>query len=147
MWFRHIETIQQWETFCTTSRFFEQAALEDLTYGLQPWQIHQFPSQMNYGWWRLFQGKETSRALMSKWSIRRHPEEAHSGILIDGSPLLCIHTHWKTTDGMTTQFNGFVIEKLQLLLKQKKVHSFLHFLARLEVSIAMNALRSKKKNS
>lgn len=145
MWFSHLKTVERWEEACKTSRFFEQAALEDLTINANPCTIQQFPVQVNYGWWRLFQGKEHSRDLIKSWSIKRDPQEVHSGILVDGEPLVCIHTHWKTTDGMTNGFNGFIIEKLQLLLKQKKVNTFLHFLARLEVSIALNALRSKKK--
>jgi hypothetical protein len=102
---------------------------------------------VNYGWWRLFQGQHSSKDLIMDWSIKRDPQEAHSGILVKGQPLICVHTHWKTTDGMTNAFNGFIVEKLQILLRQKKVFSLLHFLARLEISIAMSAIGSKKKNS
>lgn len=145
MWFRHLKTVERWEEACKTSRFFEQAALEDLVVGADPDTIQQFPTQVNYGWWRLFQGKHSSRDLIHDWSIKRDPQESHSGILVKGEPVLCIHTHWKTPDAMTSAFNGFIVEKLQMVLKQKKVHSLLHFLARLEISVALNALRSKKK--
>jgi hypothetical protein len=147
MWFHHLKTVERWEEACTTSRFFEQAALEDLVEGANPATIQQFPTQVNYGWWRLFQGQHSSKDLILDWSIKRDPQEAHSGILVKGQPLICVHTHWKTTDGMTNAFNGFIVEKLQILLRQKKVFSLLHFLARLEISIAMNAIGSKKKYS
>jgi hypothetical protein len=147
MWFHHLKTVERWEEACKTSRFFEQAALEDLVEGANPATIQQFSTQVNYGWWRLFQGTHSSKDLILDWSIKRDPQEVHSGILVKGEPLLCIHTHWKTTDGLTNAFNGFIINKLQILLKQKKVHAFLQYLARLEISIALNAIRSKKKDS
>lgn len=147
MWFRHLKTVEHWEEACTTSRFFEQAALEDLVEGANPATLQLFPTQLNYGWWRLYQGQYSSQVLLQEWSIKRDPQESHSGILVKGAPLLCVHTHWKTTDRMTIAFNVFIINRLQLMLKQKKVHALLHFLARLEISIALNALCSKKKDS
>ena len=144
-WFRHQQTVDRWREACKTSRFFEQAALEDLTNGLVPWQIDAFPTTVNYGWWRLYQGKQRSDHLASLWGLKRDPEEKYSGIVIEGEPLVCIHTHWLTNDAMTNSFNAFVVGRLQYLMKQKKVMMFLKYLARLGSQVASDALRAKKK--
>jgi len=85
-----------------------------------------FPNTINYGWWRLLQGKESIQILKSKWSIKR--EQNCSGICIETQPLLSIHTHFKTNDMSTILFNDFVkgfLEKLKSVDKTKKLLQFL----------------------
>jgi len=89
----------RWREATHTSRYFEQAALEDLTKFFKP---YFFPIQNNYGWWRLLQGKQSIDILKNSWSIKENI------IHVEGKPLLSIHTHFKTNDKATKYFNNFV---------------------------------------
>ena len=88
-----------WRKATITSRYFEQAALEDL---VSQFNTYYFPIQNNYGWWRLLQGNESVETLKKQWSLKGNV------ILINNKPLLSIHTHWKTNDKATQYFNDFV---------------------------------------
>ena len=113
VWLRTKDAVQAWRDACATSRFFEQAALE--VFDSEPWstRAYHFPLQENYGWWRMFQGKKGVAELQGEWTIFRSP--SHSGILVGGSPLRSVHTHWITTDFTTGTFNAFVITLLKKL--------------------------------
>ena len=114
-----------WREVSKTSHFFEQACIEDLVKEFCE-SYFVFPNTINYGWWRLLQGKESIQILKSKWSIKR--EQNCSGICIEGEPLLSIHTHFKTNDMSTILFNDFVkgfLEKLKSVEKTKKLLQFL----------------------
>ena len=128
MWFSSLEAIFKWETACKTSRFFEQAALETVATEMGE-TLYKFPATENYGWWRLWQGKESSQVLFKKWSFKRLPTTA--GISIDGIPLGSVHTHFfEKKDAATKRFNQVVIEMLTSL---KRAHipanRLLHILA------------------
>jgi hypothetical protein len=121
LWTNSVDVIAAWEEACKTSHFFEQAALEKL----EIYKPALFPTQMNYGWWRMFQSPNGVKAQQDAWSIKRDAQQGHSGILVDGNPLICIHTHWKTTDRVTQLFNDWVASKLALLKSQSKVKMLL----------------------
>jgi hypothetical protein len=105
----------KWLAACKTSRFFEQACLEDLADGSH----YEFPIQNNYGWWRMFQGEESPDILKRQWSILR--KEEHAGLCVNGKPLLSIHTHWKEmNDPITRTFNQFVLEQLRKIAGSMK---------------------------
>ena len=109
MWFSSLGAVSTWEKGCKTSRFFEQAALEDVA--ISAGGLFTFPVTQNYGWWRLWQGVEPSRTLFSKWSIKRTPTSA--GIAISGVPLGSVHTHFfERNDMATKQFNDLVTDML-----------------------------------
>jgi hypothetical protein len=109
MWFSSLGAVSIWEKACKTSRFFEQAALEDVAISADG--LFTFPVTQNYGWWRLWQGVEPSRTLFSKWSIKRTPTSA--GIAISGVPLGSVHTHFfERNDMATKQFNDLVTDML-----------------------------------
>lgn len=110
MWFASMNAVLLWEKSCATSRFFEQAALEDVAAGFVD-SLHLFPVTQNYGWWRLWQGEESPQVLLKKWSVRRRP--MMSGISVDGVSLGSVHTHfWEMRDAATRQFNQIVIGML-----------------------------------
>ncbi len=110
-----------WREACKTSRFFEQAALETLADKTDDENLHLFGIECNYGWWRMFQSAYSLERQQADWSIHRDPDQRHSGILVKGVPLVCIHTHFKTTDFVTAEFNKYIIRKLNLLKSQSKV--------------------------
>jgi hypothetical protein len=106
MWFANMDAVLLWEKACATSRFFEQAALEDVAVAFGH-SLHLFPVTQNYGWWRLWQGEESPQALLKKWSVKRQPMTA--GISIEGVTLGSVHTHFcEKKDPATTQFNQIV---------------------------------------
>lgn len=126
LWMSDPNLPDRWKEACKTSKFFEQAALEPLAASVPPDALYTFGAEVNYGWWRMYQGVESFQTLQSQWSIHRNPE--HSGLLVKKQPLCCIHTHWKTADFTTNQFNQFVAGKLRLLKSQPKISKLLKFL-------------------
>lgn len=107
-----------WRKAAHTSYFYDQAALETITNDYMkanPENVFTFPVQNNYGWWRMFQGVESPAELQGKWSFNRNTGQNISGLLVENSPLLSVHTHWETRDMVTMTFNHFVFKKLQIL--------------------------------
>ena len=117
-----------WRELSKTSHFFEQACIEDLVKEFSD-SYFVFPNTVNYGWWRLLQGRESIETLKTKWTIKR--EANTCGILIEGSPLLSIHTHWDTKDKATTYFNTFILEHLEKLKSVNKTKRLFNFLRKI----------------
>ena len=128
LWIRDPELIAVWKNACKTSRFFEQAALEQLIVNPLHQHVYQFGIEYNYGWWRLYQSDSPFDRRKSEWTIKRDSNQAHSGILVQGHPLSCIHTHWETDDFTTKEFNNWVLSKLSVLKGQPKVQKLISFL-------------------
>lgn len=115
-----------WRNATHSSRYFEQAALEDLK---EKYSTYKFSTQNNYGWWRLLQGNESMETLKKSWGIKRNITS--SGITVYGEPLLSIHTHWNTNDVATKYFNNFVLGFLEKLKSVEKTKRLLVFLKKL----------------
>ena len=114
---------ERWRKAIKTSRFFEQAAIEDLVVNT----THKFGQECNYGWWRLFQSPVLAEEKKKEWTFFRSTE--HSGILVNGIPLVCIHTHFdEKNDLLTITFNQFIITKLKVLNSQPKVKQLLQII-------------------
>ena len=123
VWMNDPELPLKWAEACETSRFFEQVALETLEDISDPDEVYYFGKEFNYGWWRLFQSNYSSTELKKEWSLESSTE--HSGLLVKGKPLSCIHTHFKTTDYTTNEFNKFVISHLKRIRDSQKVTQLL----------------------
>ena len=109
-----------WRDRCHGARFFEQSALEDVedtvekVYG--PAAVYRFPRTQNYGWWRLWQGRQPAEVLQREWTMNRHKAAGGVGILINGEPLGSVHTHfYEQRDLATRAFNKWVLEWLARL--------------------------------
>ena len=114
LWVKTPDVVDAWRKACPTSRFFEQAALECFDGPEWSSSLHTFPIQHNYGWWRMWQGKASSKELMSEWSMQRNAK--HSGILVQNEALCSVHTHWtERFDRATFNFNAFIIKSLEIL--------------------------------
>lgn len=113
-----------WRAACRSSRFFEQAALEDLADALPDEQIYKFPIQCNYGWWRMFQSEQTPQQQQKQWSFEQQSDGQTTGITIQGQPFVCIHTHLHTNDATTQLFNIFVKKQLEIC-KNRNPNAFL----------------------
>ena len=101
MWFKDKSLLQHWRDAGHKSRFYEQAALEELANYVHPLQFHVFPIQVNFGWWRMFQSTEQAHAIQQKFSLFR--KDNSIGIRYDGQPLQSIHTHWYDTQAFESQ--------------------------------------------
>ena len=115
-WFSTESYLDIWWNACATARYYEQSALEDVAAkAAEKGALYEFPKTTNYGWWRLWQGVASPEQLLSEWSINRAKSQGASGICINGAPLGSIHTHFRTQDMATKQFNAIVIERLKRL--------------------------------
>lgn len=128
LWMNDLDLPGLWEEACKTSRFFEQAALEILAEKTPKGALHFFGPEHNYGWWRLYQAPVPVETQRAQWSIKRDVNHAHSGLCVQGQPLSCVHTHWKTADFVTAEFNTWVKQRLGLLKSQAPVKKLLSFL-------------------
>lgn len=126
LWMNDLALPPLWDEMSKTSRFFEQAALEDLSEHIEPTALYQFGPEFNYGWWRMYQSDTTVQQQQNEWAFKRNPSGEHSGITVNGRPLMCIHTHIQTKDAMTHNFNQFVLSKLVILKAQTKVRALLN---------------------
>lgn len=93
LWMRGKRYLEPWRDAGRSSRFFEQAALEDIAkLADQAKELYEFPIQVNFGWWRMIQATEAPSRIQERFSIFR--TEASIGIRYDGKPLQSVHTHW-----------------------------------------------------
>ena len=105
IWVSNRQQVALWRAATATSRFFEQAAIEDVAAASQS--LYLIPRTENYGWWRLWQGTKSPQALASEWSA------GPNGILVLGKPLGSVHTHFgETRDAATREFNRWVLSWL-----------------------------------
>ncbi len=128
LWTNDLNMPQVWRDACKHSRFFEQAALEEVCARTPGDQVVEFDVQVNYGWWRLYQSSTPLEEQKKRWSIFRNTSGLHSGLCVDDQPVCCIHTHWKTNDFVTQSFNKFIAEKLKVLSSQPKVKKLMSVL-------------------
>lgn len=93
-WMKDPAHITTWRAAAASSRFFEQAALEDVAAAAGT-ALYEFPIQVNFGWWRMYQAAAAPPAIQAKFSLFRG--DTGVGIRYDGAPLQSIHTHWHDT--------------------------------------------------
>jgi hypothetical protein len=129
MWTSDAEIPNKWRQAAKTSRYYDQAALEDLVKDTPVDKTYILPTQCNYGWWRMFQSPTPYETIQNSWTINRNSKIKNSGIQVNGTPLLSIHTHWgEKRDIQTIKFNKFVFEKLKLLHKYDSTGHLIRFL-------------------
>ena len=120
---------EKWRIAAKTSRYYDQAALEDIVAAAPLDDVYDFPVQTNYGWWRMFQGTQPAQTLLNQWSIFRR--ENHSGICVSGEPLLSVHTHFaEVRDAATREFNKIVFLFLCRLGKHAPAAALVKILTR-----------------
>lgn len=106
MWFASPEFLSEWKAAGHSSRFFEQAALENLATAAGP-SLYEFPPQVNFGWWRMYQASEPPFRIQAKFSIYRPDKSV--GLRYDGQPLQSVHTHWDEKTSVTGEFNSWFL--------------------------------------
>jgi hypothetical protein len=106
LWLNDPLLVQAWRTLGVKSRFFEQAALEDLA-SRAGTGLYEFPIQVNFGWWRMFQGRASYQDVQRQFSV------SQNGIQFMGLPIQSFHTHFHETDSVTGLFNRWLRELLK----------------------------------
>jgi hypothetical protein len=126
MWFGKESLFDVWETACKTSRFFEQAALEEVA-AVAGEAAYEFPIQTNFGWWRMWQSEEGSTFIQGQFGFNRM--SGGIGLTFDGKPLGSVHTHWaEKEDYYIANFNKFILDKLSKMGKHAPYLEFMHAL-------------------
>ena len=120
IWMKDVSTATRWRELCKTSRFFEQACIEDLV--AETPTTYEYPIQVNYGWWRLWQADTTVIERSEEWASSKE------AVTVQGLPLLSVHTHfYEKNDKATVDFNRWVFSWLK---KQKKAAALVQKLTR-----------------
>jgi hypothetical protein len=93
LWLNDPKFLSLWTKAGFQSRFFEQAALEDIAeVAKHENTLYEFPIQVNFGWWRMFQSPKNPVQIQEAFSIFRKEESV--GIRYEGKALQSVHTHW-----------------------------------------------------
>ena len=109
LWAKDVSSILTWIHACKTSRFVDQAAIEDMAAAVPAEQLYLIPRTENYGWWRLWQGVKPPQELAAEWA------SGAQGITVSGQPLGSVHTHFgEIRDAATREFNKWVLSLLAL---------------------------------
>jgi hypothetical protein len=104
-WFGDKTLVDVWKAAGFKARFYEQSALEDVAAAAGTG-LYEFPIQVNFGWWRMFQASESAATIQERFSINR--SDHATGIRYDGAPLQSIHTHFYDTTSATGAFNAWL---------------------------------------
>ena len=113
VWLKDSSWLAVWREALPTSRFFEQAALEDVAKAAKEG-LYEFETNHNYGWWRMFQSPHTPTHQKEMFGINR---SVGAGITVENHPLGSVHTHFTERVGSTEEFNIFMGKQLQKLEK------------------------------
>lgn len=124
IWFGNSSILDTWKQAGHTTRFFEQSALEDL---VSTNTVYEFPIQVNYGWWRMFQSTIPPQEHAAKFRLFR--PDTSIGIRYDNIPLQSIHTHWYELDNSATGlFNRWFMNFLANFRIHKPITTFIELI-------------------
>jgi hypothetical protein len=106
LWTRDKTVPEAWRRFTKTSRFYDQASIEDLA---KEYSFFEFSEQNNMSWWRLGQSDVPMDKLMPFFDTK--PGQ----VLYKGLPLHFVHTHFSKapSDPMVNFFNILIMSLLQ----------------------------------
>ena len=112
LWTNDINILDMWYKETMTSTYFEQKALDDVVeYYKKENRVSFADTNINYGWWRLLEGRKPASELEKEFT-QRIPGFLNSGIMVSGKPLLSIHTHFlENKQPLTIVFNKWLIAK------------------------------------
>lgn len=98
LWMKDPSLIQTWVDAGASSRYMDQASLEDVAERARD-SLHELPIQVNFGWWRMFQYErwDVVRNYRHRKRVEKNFTVASSdscvGIYYDGLPMQSLHTH------------------------------------------------------
>ena len=107
LWTNQKSLPYKWREFTKTSRYFDQASIEDL---VKIYDTYEFDDNYNIQTWRFILGLEPGQIIASYFSVKNRK------LLYKNKPVKFIHTHFNSTRFKTV--NDFFIEQL----KKAKYH-------------------------
>ena len=110
IWMRDARFLNIWRKAVYSSRFYEQAALEDVAKAAGT-DLYELPIQDNFGWWRYLQSADPPPVLEERFGYNRRLPSA--GLTYEGSVLRSIHTHWDDA----SPFNIWMRGRLEFLAR------------------------------
>jgi hypothetical protein len=110
VWMGDVVLLDVWRRATYGSRFYEQAALEEVA-KVAGTDLVEFPIQDNFGWWRYIQSADAPPVIQSRFGYNRRVPGC--GLTYDGVALRSIHTHWEES----SEFNAFLRDRLEFLAR------------------------------
>ena len=119
LWTNQKTLKDDWIKFTKTSRYFDQASIEDLA---NKYSFFVFGENYNFSWWRVAQSEIPPQSIISFISVRNNK------LHYKNKPLKIIHTHFhEMSNGTIRQFNQLMIN----LLTQIKDYKTLMIISRM----------------
>ena len=122
LWLNDRTLLEAWRAFGFTSRFFEQAALEDLA-TLPTTKLYEFPPQVNFGWWRMYQNSLPPADIQGRFGFNR--ADRSIGLRYLEAPVQSFHTHWGQNSSVTGIFNLWARTYLRRFASHAPIARFL----------------------
>lgn len=109
-----------WRVYTKTSRFYDQASIEDLA---KAYSFFEFGDNYNVSWWRLNQSEEPPASIISRFIS----DKGH--ILYNKKPIAFVHTHFshEPNDQVVAYFNQLIMK----LLKEAGMYKELTIIGRI----------------
>ena len=105
---------EAWREFTKTSRFFDQASIEDLA---KAYPFFEFGEQCNISWWRLNQSDEDPNKIISHFATTK------GQITYKSLPVAFVHTHFSKSpsDAVVGYFNNLIMSLLKNATRPKEL--------------------------
>jgi hypothetical protein len=121
MWLRDTRFLNAWRRATYGSRFYEQAALEEVAKEAKEAKeaneanetniLYELPPQDNFGWWRHLQSADAPPLIEARFGYNRRLPCA--GLTYEGAVLRSVHTHWDEAN----PFNLWMRGRLEFLTR------------------------------
>jgi hypothetical protein len=106
LWTNQKTIKNDWIKFTKTSRYFDQASIEDLA---NKYSYFEFGDNYNFSWWRVTQSEEHPNKILSRLSIKDNK------LLYNNKVLKFVHTHFHENRQDIRLFNNIIIANLNKL--------------------------------
>ena len=112
LWTNNKNMPEKWRLYTETSRFFDQASLEDCA---KIFNTKEFGENYNISWWRLNQSDESPSQILSYFSLN------DNNLYYKGNPVIFIHTHFNHN----IRFNDLMRNFISRCNAKKKLISYI----------------------
>jgi len=112
LWTNQKSLPDKWKEYTKTSRYHDQAAIEDLA---RCFSYFEFGENYNFSWWRVLQSELPPPKILENVSIQNQE------IYYKNVPLKFIHTHLNSNAQLYAHFNNFIIHQLQQCKKYREL--------------------------
>lgn len=110
LWTNQKTIKDDWIKFTKTSRYFDQASIEDL---VGKYDHFEFGENYNFSWWRITQSVENPDKIISNILIKNNK------IMYKNKPLAFVHTHFHEKRQDIALFNNIIIANLKKIKDYK----------------------------